>query len=228
MTDKPEEPSSLQPADKGSTGLVRVMDRRVTIATRVLSDIASKRAPRTGIGKAPRRITMEVAERFLRDEASEKLEEYTEIDLDAARSLATREWGNLNLSGLTVLDSDVARALAPFRGNGLQLSGLRHLTDAAAEAIIHCSCCELHLNGLSTLSDTVADCFVRSFGGEELYLLGLNDLSEAARDILLSEPRMKIPMHFDFEVFLEEGKSLGEMLYWQMWADYAARQRKSD
>ena len=40
MTEKPEDSSALQPADKGSAGLVRLMDRRVVIARRLLSEIS--------------------------------------------------------------------------------------------------------------------------------------------------------------------------------------------
>ena len=47
MTEKPEDTSALQPANKGSGALVRAMDRRVSIASRLLSEIAVKKAAET-------------------------------------------------------------------------------------------------------------------------------------------------------------------------------------
>jgi hypothetical protein len=158
MTEKPEDSSALQPAEKGTAGLVRVMDRRVSIASRVLSEIAVKKAAETGISKTSLRITLEVAMRFLDDEDSVNLGEYTAIDVDAAELLAQHP-SDLILDGLTALDLEAAEALANHDG-WLSLNGLTALDVEVAEALaIHEGA--LELNGLTELDVKVIEVLVK-------------------------------------------------------------------
>ena len=77
-------------------------------------------------------LTREIAERFLEDEDSVDLEEFTAIEDVAAESLSKHE-GDLDLDGLTSLSDAAAESLSKHEGDELSLNGLTSLSDAASD-----------------------------------------------------------------------------------------------
>ena len=63
---------------------------------------------------AEKRLTKEIAEQFLADDESVDLNEFTELDDDAAESLSKHE-GSLSLDGLTSLSDAVAESLVKHK-----------------------------------------------------------------------------------------------------------------
>ena len=103
---------------------------------------------------AEKMLTKEIAEEFLADDESVDLEEFTELDDDAAESLSKYEWG-LYLRGLTSLSDAAAQSLSKHEGE-LELTGLTSLSDAAAESLSKHNG-EFLVIGLTSLSDATAE-----------------------------------------------------------------------
>jgi hypothetical protein len=172
------EPSSELRLGAGDTGgLVRRMDLRMSIASRIVSEIIERK--QTALVRSVRRIDVEVARRFIADPYSVKLDEYEVLDADAAKILAGHEGWDLNLNGLTDISVEVAEALSEYEGHWcllgrLFLNGLTELSVEAAEALAR-QIGALALNGLTELSAEAA----RALAGHQgsLSLDGLADLS---------------------------------------------------
>lgn len=83
------------------------------------------------MSKEEKILTKEIAEKFVADPESVRLDDFTSLDDDAARALA-RYKGWLKLDSLTTLSDEAAHALAEHRGD-LSLNGL---TEALANAFL--------------------------------------------------------------------------------------------
>ena len=128
---------------------------------------------------AEKMLTKEIAEEFLADDESVDLEEFTELDDDAAESLSKYEWG-LYLRGLTSLSDAAAQSLSKHEGE-LELTGLTSLSDAAAESLSKHKGDFLGI-GLTSLSDATAELLSKHEG--DLALDALTSLSDAAAESL--------------------------------------------
>ncbi len=84
---------------------------------------------------AKKRLTIEIADQFLADEDSVDLNEFTEVDDDAAESLSKCEGGWISLNGLTSLSDASAESFGKCKGRQFYLDGLTSLSDAAAESL---------------------------------------------------------------------------------------------
>ena len=89
-----------------------------------------------------RLLTVEIAEKFLADNDSVDLSQFTSIEDAAAEALGKNRGGPLFLNGLTSLSDTAAEALAKHEGvgfnGGLYLIGLTSLSDTAAQALAKC------------------------------------------------------------------------------------------
>ena len=87
-------------------------------------------------------LTVEIAEKFLADNDSVDLSQFTSIEDAAAEALGKNRGGPLFLNGLTSLSDTAAEALAKHEGvgfnGGLYLIGLTSLSDTAAQAMAKC------------------------------------------------------------------------------------------
>jgi hypothetical protein len=109
-------------------------------------------------------LTKEIAEEFIKDDASVELEQFESID-DAA--------------------AEVLGSYQPEVSDGLLLSGLLNLSDLAAENLAKAKC-DIDLSGLTTLTDTAAACLSKHTG--KLDLSGLAKLSPQAAKSLGAHP----------------------------------------
>jgi hypothetical protein len=120
-------------------------------------------------------LTKIIAERFLKQDGSVDISEFTAI-ADAAAQTLSEYSGVLDLRSLTSLSDNAARALGERKGD-LNLQGVKTLSDAAALALgKHKGC--LDLDGLTTLSDAAAQGLAHQEGS--LLLNGLTSLSDSA------------------------------------------------
>ena len=140
-------------------------------------------------------LTKEIAEQFIEDEDSVDLDEFTEIDDDAAEILVNFweeedfnedcSWEGVNpgyLNGLTKLSDSAAQSLSRIY---LDLMGLTALGDspghlALAERLVDGE--DVWLESLTTISDAAAE--ILSKASESLSLSGLKTLSDAAAESL--------------------------------------------
>jgi len=132
-------------------------------------------------------LTKEIAEKFLADEYSVQLEEFTAIEDDAAKCLCTSD-SRLDLGGLSTLSDAAAESLRQHQWE-LNLSGLKSLSDAAVEIITKHQKSDLCLSFLTELPDAVAEHLTKNHG--KLYLDGLTTLPDTVAD-KLSEHRGRL------------------------------------
>jgi hypothetical protein len=125
---------------------------------------------------AEKRLTKEIAEKFLVDPVRRGLDGFTELDNEAA-ALLSKHKEALDLCGLESLSDAAARILSMYKGRWLELNGLKHLSDTAAESLSKCKGL-LQLAGLKHLSDSAAKALGKHRG--ELCLNGLESLSDIA------------------------------------------------
>jgi hypothetical protein len=78
-------------------------------------------------------LTKAVAEKYIKDDSVD-LDEFTEIEDDAAEILSKCEW-DLFLGGLTAFSDAAAESFSKHKGGVLYLDGLTALSDAAAESL---------------------------------------------------------------------------------------------
>jgi len=154
--------------------LIRRMDRRVELANRVVGEIRAK--------QDLKRLTLEVAQRFVDEPDSVDLTEYELLDDDAAEALSKLQGGCLYLFGPEELRDAAAESLSKHVV-GLGLSGLKELSDAAAESLSRFEGMDLFLEGLTELSEEVAES-LSDFKGHALFLEGLTELSEEVAESL--------------------------------------------
>ena len=108
------------------------------------------------IREGKKRLTKEIAEEFLvRKDDFVDIAQFTELDDDAAESLANTVVDPLDLRGLTSLSNTSANSLSKYEG-GLNLDGLTSLSDAAAEGLSRHES-GLELDGLASLFDAAAE-----------------------------------------------------------------------
>ena len=124
-------------------------------------------------------LTKEIAEKFLKDNSSVNLENFTSIEDDAAAVL-NKHKGWLDLKGLTSLSDAAAKALGKHKGH-LCLDRLTGLSEAAAQSLAKHEG-NLYLWGLKSLSDATAKSLAKHQG--ELFLGGLMSLSDKAAAML--------------------------------------------
>lgn len=149
--------------------------------------MAKKMVAKTPAGKTSRksapkakRITKEIAQRYLKDTSSVDLGTFTELDDKAAEVLCKSD-GWLQLSGLTHLSDAAAKGLAKFKGVSLELNGLTEVSDSVIQSLVNVDSC-LELNGLLSLTDGLARIVASHSRGLELN--GIASLSdEAARHL---------------------------------------------
>ena len=77
-------------------------------------------------------LTTEIAEQFLVDEGSVKLEEFTKLEDDAAKILSSSS-KDLWLGGLTDLSDTAAHSLSLTKAS-VSLKGIKALSDLASES----------------------------------------------------------------------------------------------
>ena len=94
---------------------------------------------------AEKRLTKEIAEQFLADDESVNLEEFTDLDDDAAEILS-RFKGDLELNGLTSLSDAASESLSEHKAS-LEMAGLTQLSDSAAKCLSRHSGNALSLGG---------------------------------------------------------------------------------
>jgi len=129
-------------------------------------------------------LTLEIAQKFLKNPHGVSLDFFTSIDEVAAQALAEyNRW--LSLTGLTSLSDAAAQALARHKGT-LDLSGLKSLSDSPGHSALAKKLAQdegtLVLAGLTTMSDSVAQALAQHNG--ILNLSSLTSLSEAAAKAL--------------------------------------------
>ena len=129
---------------------------------------------------AEKRLTKEIAEQFLVDDESVDLEEFTEIDDDAAERLSQHEdW--LFLDGVKSLTDSAAESLA-CHGGHLSLRGLTTLSEAAAAKLGASPAIGPHSVSLQAMPSKVALTLYEALcdyrGSIEIELLSANDIVE--------------------------------------------------
>ena len=116
-----------------------------------------------GCSKSPGGLlTVEIAEQFLADNDSVRLQQFTSIEDAAAEALAKHK-GALMLEGLTSISDAAAAALGNHDSN-LNLGGLTSISDAQAEAFAKHQGGYLALYGLTELSDDAAEALAKYDG----------------------------------------------------------------
>jgi len=120
-------------------------------------------------------LTKIIAERFLKQNGSVDISEFTAI-ADAAAQTLSKYSGDLDLQSLTSLSDSAARAFGEGKGN-LNLQGVKTLSDAAAVALRKHKG-RLDLDGLTSLSEAAARGLAHQEGS--LLLNGLTSLSDNA------------------------------------------------
>jgi hypothetical protein len=188
----PEPSSSLQPGAGDPGALVRRMDLRLAIASRIIREITDRR--QAAIITVGRRLDADVARRFLENPESVDLSEFIDLDTDAAEILAACECG-LDLRGLDNLSTKAAEALTAHNGD-LCLDGLERISDEVAKALGRHGGGELSLNGLNDVSTIAAEALASRCG---VSLLGLSSPDEEATEILHSSSGISLPMHLQPE-----------------------------
>jgi hypothetical protein len=79
-------------------------------------------------------LTKEIAEKFLADEESVDLSEFTAIEDEAAKSLSKHK-GDLWLEGIEELSDEAAKGLAALKEQELHIEGVTRLSDKAAKTL---------------------------------------------------------------------------------------------
>ncbi len=143
-----------------------------------------KRVPK----KQPKKLTLEVVQRYLRNEKIQGKQIYTAsystID-DAAAERLTQHDGPLFLNGLIELSESAAQSLAKHK-HMLNLTGLVNLPATVAEKLGQHEGV-LVLDGLTELPESVAEKLGQHKGGPRhgLYLSGLTAMTDAALENLI-------------------------------------------
>ena len=154
---------------------------------------------------AEKRLTKEIAEQFLVDDESVDLEEFTEIDDDAAERLSQHEdW--LFLDGVKSLTDSAAESLA-CHGGHLSLRGLTTLSEAAAAKLGASPAIGPYSVSLQAMPSKVALTLYEAIcdyrGSIEIELLSANDIVEYFSDEIDRSLALAIAERIRDESFLD-------------------------
>jgi hypothetical protein len=159
--------------------IVQKIDYRLDLVNRLIDEITSNAT--TNNLQQHKVITLEIAQKFLDNKYSVNLNDYQEIENEAATALAHYQ-GNIHI-GLTRIDYSAAVSLASIKGS-ISFNRLTSLSDAAAKAFANHEGEILYFDGLTSISDSVAES-LGQHKGKSLSLCGLKCITDSVAKFLV-------------------------------------------